>query len=256
MSHRIYAILVCAVSAWAPLALSQQPGAPSFEVASIRPKQPPFRALFTAQMSGSLVRFEGYTLAGLVAEAYGVKGYQVNADAVSESARTAYYDVEARVSAGSATTLDDVRPMLRTLLTERFHLLAHREQRPMRVYELLVDKGGPNFVESKSETPCRSLIGPAQPTDRNYRYQYTNCGLNVLTDSLQGDRPIVDRTGLSGRYDISLVATPEFRLRNSSEPGDISFIDAVKPLGLRLEAKNSPIEVIVIDQVDASPTPN
>jgi uncharacterized protein (TIGR03435 family) len=207
-------------------------------------------------MSGSLVRFEGFTISGLVGEAYGVKGYQVNQDAVTQSARGTYYDVEARVSAGSATTLADVRPMLLTLLTERFHLKAHREQRPMRAYELVVDSGGPKLVVSKSENPCRSLIGPVQPTDRNYRYQFTNCGLSVLVDTLQADRPILDRTGLNGLYDISLVATPEFRLRQSSEPGDIDFLEAVKSLGLRLEAKTVPIEVIVIDHSDASPTPN
>jgi uncharacterized protein (TIGR03435 family) len=69
-------------------------------------------------------------------------------------------------------------------------------------------------------------------------------------DSVQADRPILDKTELTGRYDIAMFVTPDFKLRNSSEPGDISPSEAVHELGLRLEAKKDSIEVIVVDHVE------
>jgi uncharacterized protein (TIGR03435 family) len=66
----------------------------------------------------------------------------------------------------------------------------------------------------------------------------------------------LDRTGLTGRYDIEILATPEFMMRDTSEPGDIRFLDAVRKLGLRLEAQNAPVEVIVIDHIDPAPSTN
>ncbi len=69
-------------------------------------------------------------------------------------------------------------------------------------------------------------------------------------DTLQADRAIVDKTGLTGRYDITIFATPDFKLRNSSEPGDISPLDAVRELGLKMEAKKDMVEVIVVDHVE------
>jgi uncharacterized protein (TIGR03435 family) len=60
----------------------------------------------------------------------------------------------------------------------------------------------------------------------------------------------LDRTGLAGRYDITMFATPDFRLRDSSEPGDISPLDAVRKLGLKMEPKKDDIEVIVVDHLE------
>jgi uncharacterized protein (TIGR03435 family) len=95
-----------------------------------------------------------------------------------------------------------------------------------------------------------------RPTDRLYRYAYSNCTIDPLADALLADRPILNRTGLTGRYDIELFATPEFKMRDTSEPGDIRVLDAVRKLGLRLTPQNAPVEVIVIDHMDSRPTAN
>jgi uncharacterized protein (TIGR03435 family) len=166
------------------------------------------------------------------------------------------YRIEARAPGQSAPTKAEIRAMLQSLLTERFHLTVHREMRTMPVYALVVDKNGPALKAGSGDGPCASQIGPVNPNDRNYRYRFTNCTLDPLIDSLSADRPILDKTGLSGRYDIEFIATPEFRVRETPEPGDIRFLDAVRRLGLRLDAQNAPAEVIVIDHVDSSPTPN
>jgi uncharacterized protein (TIGR03435 family) len=93
-------------------------------------------------------------------------------------------------------------------------------------------------------------------TNRLYRYAYSNCTIDRLADTLLGDRPILNRTGVTGRYDIKIFATPEFKMRDTSEPGDIRFLDAVRKLGLRLVPQNAPVEVIVINHIDPKPSPN
>ena len=140
--------------------------------------------------------------------------------------------------------------MLQTPLAERFGLKIHREMRQMPVYELTVEKNGPRLKAASGDGECGSRIGPVHPEDRNYRYRFTNCTLTPLVDTLQADRPILDKTGLTGRYDLTVFATPDFKLRNSSEPGDISPLEAVRELGLRMEPKKGTVEVIVVDRVE------
>lgn len=65
------------------------------------------------------------------------------------------------------------------------------------------------------------------------------------------DRPVVDATGLSGAYDIRIEATPEFRINRDPELGDISIFTAVQEqLGLRLEARKAPIEIMAVDHFE------
>jgi uncharacterized protein (TIGR03435 family) len=65
------------------------------------------------------------------------------------------------------------------------------------------------------------------------------------------DRPVLDKTGLIGNYDIKLAATPEFRLRNGGELGDIDIFHAVQSqLGLKLESRKANVEVLIVDHID------
>jgi uncharacterized protein (TIGR03435 family) len=242
------------VVAWGSLGQPSRP--PAFEVASIREVAPPFRALRTLKISGTLISLEGYNIGWLVSEAFGLKDYQVSTGSVPRSALGVYYNIEARAAGQSAPAKAEVRAMLRALLADRFHLATHREMRNMPVYALVVDKNGLSLRPASGENECASLIGPVSPDDRNYRYRYTNCTLDPLVNTLSADRPILDKTGLTGRYDIEIFATPEFRMRDTSEPGDIRFLDAVRKLGLRLDAQNASVEVVVIDHIDPSPSPN
>ena len=65
------------------------------------------------------------------------------------------------------------------------------------------------------------------------------------------DRPIVDKTGLTGTYAFKLEATPEFRINNNPESSDISVFTAVQEqLGLKLEAQKAPVEILVVDHIE------
>jgi uncharacterized protein (TIGR03435 family) len=234
---------------WCTVVTFGQSKPQAFEVTSIKAHQGPLTRIADFRPSGPRLSLEGYNAYYLILEAYGVKSYQVSLASTNLPAYD-YYDIEAKAEGDGIPTRDEFREMLKTLLTDRFGLKIHREMREVPVYELTVDKKGAQLKPASTDGKCASRIGPVHPEDRNYRYQFTNCTLTPLVDTLQADRPILDKTGLTGRYDITMFATPDFRLRNSSEPGDISPLDAVRELGLKMESKKANIEVIVVDHVE------
>jgi uncharacterized protein (TIGR03435 family) len=233
---------------------AQQPPRFSFDVASIRPHEGPLSRIADFSISGPRVTYSGYNPFLLILEAYNLRNYQVSVPP-DKLSMDDYYEIAA-LAPGSGTVMrEEFRRMLQSLLADRFKLRFHREAREIAVYELVVDKKGPSLKAGKGDNPCASLIGPVHPQDRNYRYQFTNCTLDRLVNNLQVDRPVLDKTGLTGRYDMTISATPDFKMRDSSESGDISMRDAVKQLGLRLDARKAEIEVFVLDHMER-PTGN
>jgi uncharacterized protein (TIGR03435 family) len=202
-------------------------------------------------ISGTLVRLEGFTLRWLVEEAYGLKSYEV---AFTGQPLTSTYSITARAPGDAPISKPEMRQMLQTLLAERFQLKFHRESRQLDIYALSIVKNGPKLKESTGGGECRSVAGPVNPGDRNYRYSITGCPLSLLVDYMSAfgiDRPVIDQTGLDKTYDILIAATPEFWLRESSEPGDVSIFDVLQSeLGLRLESRKAPFDVLVIDHME------
>jgi len=236
-------------------AVYAQPASPlSFEVASIRPHDGPLSRIGDYSASGPRLTLGAYSFPLLVMEAYDLKNYQMSFPSTG-AALADFYNVTAMAPGNTAPTREDFRQMLQSLLADRFKLKAHRETRELAVYALVVDKNGPSLKASGGDDRCAARVGPVRPQDRNYRYQYTNCTLDPLVNTLQADRPIVDKTGLTGRYDITLFATPPFKMSDSSEPGDISLQDSIRQLGLKLEPRKEPIGVLVVDHVE-KPTEN
>jgi uncharacterized protein (TIGR03435 family) len=228
---------------------AQQAPRLSFDVASIHPHEGPLSRIADFSISGQRVTYDGYNPALLMMEAYNLRNFQVSVSS-ERLPMYDYYEIAALAPGPAAVTREESRQMLQSLLADRFKLQFHREIREIPVYELVVDKNGPSPKPGSGDAACASRIGPVQPQDRNYQYQFTNCALDRLVNSLQADRPILDKTGLAGRYDITLSATPPFKMRDSSEPGDIELSDAIRRLGLRLEAQRTPIDVFVVDHVE------
>jgi uncharacterized protein (TIGR03435 family) len=88
---------------------------------------------------------------------------------------------------------------------------------------------------------------------RNQTITMTKQPISVLVANLQifTERPVLDRTGLTGAYDLNFEATPWFRTNNQPSPDDVSAFSAVQQqLGLKLEAAKEPIEVLVIDHFE------
>ena len=166
-----------------------------------------------------------------------------------------HYDVIAKTAPG--TSLDTMRLMLQEALSDKFHLVVHREQRTMSSLVLTEARSGLKLKSSSSlgRAECGAL--PAEPDGlRHWVCQHTPIEdlverLPILAPAYV-DQPVINLTGLSGAYDFQLDWYPK---RDSGVPGATIF-DALDKLGLKLEERKQPMPVIVIDHVDRTPTEN
>jgi uncharacterized protein (TIGR03435 family) len=151
--------------------------------------------------------------------------------------------------------------MLRTLLADRFQLRLHRETREMSVYALVVAKSGPKLSsEPICDRPKVDLNSAAvgmtfcKPTESMVQF--------ASQITMESDRPVVDMTGLTGQYAFAVKWTPDSGdgprcspaqagcLNETARP-DREFFSAIQEqLGLKLEPRKEPVEVLVIDRAD------
>jgi uncharacterized protein (TIGR03435 family) len=231
--------------------LAQSPQPKAFEAASIKPMELG-GVMMGFSSSGSRVRLEGYTQFYLIAEAFHLKFYQILRNSALQDDNK-YYFITAKAEGEAIRTRDEFREMLQTLLADRFRLKFHRETREIPVYALVVANGGPKFKESAPDTPRKANHGV------NGRYQnmdFTQATMEELAEGIGVDRPVINETGLTGKYDFKVEATPEFRIANNPDPSDITIFDALqRTLGLKLEARKAPVEMFIVDHIE-KPTEN
>jgi uncharacterized protein (TIGR03435 family) len=246
----------------------QSPASSAFEVASIKQSFFPDAAYFEGYslagtcnkanlaISGNRINFSKVTLCGLIRLAYDVFEYQVSGMPgwMKKREQSMYYDIEARAEGAGLLTTDQARAMLRTLLAERFRLRLHDEQTELPVYALIVNKDGPKLaIDPKGICMNRGpafIIGPGILVSCTPRMTMAQ-----LADSLgrETDRPVLDKTGLTGVHAFELRWTPEGApTQTESAP---SLFTAIQDLGLKLESAKIVTKVLVIDQVD-KPTAN
>lgn len=222
----------------------------AFEVASIKPHEGPTPRILGFSSSGPLVKLEAYTIVGLIHEAYNLKSYQI----VYPQADNTFYDIVARAPGGETLTRDQFRPLLQALLADRFGLKFHRETREMSVYALVPGKVGPKFKESPKESPPDTLDNDQfYGNGREWRIRMPRETMDGLADAIAStsglDLPVVDKTGLSGVYDLTIAYVTEETIANDPGPSDVGVFDAVLNLGLKLEVQKANIEVLVVDSV-------
>jgi len=156
--------LLLATSLTTSIALAQTtvsvPASPTraFEVASIRPHQGLPHVIGGFSSSGPRLTLEGYTWMALIEEAYNLKGYQVSASGPDLPSQETYFDIAAIAEGNSSPTRDEFRPLLQTLLAQRFNLKFHFASKEINVYALTVSKSGAKFKSSAPDTSERGLI--------------------------------------------------------------------------------------------------
>jgi uncharacterized protein (TIGR03435 family) len=248
------AIILLACSA----ALGLAADGPQFEVASVKPAAPPSpgAGTFMGSRGGpgtpdpAQVTYTNFTLKDLLVNAYHVANYQISGLGWLDTER---YDVAAKIPPD--TTWEQFALMLQSLLAERFKVTLHHEMKDLPLYELVVAKNGPK-LKPWVEDPN----GPAQSstamTVRKGRYRMVASKQSVekLVGwlAIQLGHPVVDKTGLTGEYDYTLEYSP-----NPADPDAPSLPTAVQEqLGLRLEQKKAPLDLLIIDRADRVPTEN
>ena len=140
--------------------------------------------------------------------------------------------------------------MMQTLLAQRFNLAVHRETKKMTGLALVVDKKGLRIQTAK---PDGSMIssGPNMVRTKSAAMaQFASALANAL------GRPVKDMTALDGAYDIDIKWTPD--IVTSTDPGDApgSVYAAVQELGLRLQVQKIPVEILVVDRAERTPSEN
>jgi uncharacterized protein (TIGR03435 family) len=215
----------------ASLALAQPP---AFEAASIKPAAPAARGGRTTT-SGDRINFANTTLLNVLARAYTIRGFQIEGPSWIKTDR---YDILAK--APDNTPKDQIPLMLQGLLTERFQLKLHRESKEMQVYFLVTGKGQPKYLSSDS-TGGRVL--------KNHTMLQLADMLSFIVQRL-----VFDRTNLPGAYNIPLeMSQEELRKSDGSAP---SIFTIVESIGLKLDSRKAPVEVIVVDSGSKIPTGN
>ena len=150
--------------------------------------------------------------------------------------------------------------MLQTLLADRFKLALHREQKELAVYALLTGKNGPKLHPSDGEGEFN--MGPAAGGLGFQKISMTDFAARFLSRLPPIGRPVLDKTGLTGRYDftLSLAASPNAGAadlkRAAVEEGFSLFSYALDQIGLRLEAQKAMIDMLVVDRAEKIPTEN
>ena len=139
--------------------------------------------------------------------------------------------------------------MIQALLADRFKLATHIQVQQLPVFNLVIAKNGPKLEESKVD-------GRTYNT-RNGQLSDQGITIPVLADQIasQLDRPVIDKTALTGRYDITLKWTPDNATQSASDSAPSIFTAVQEQLGLKLESTKGPVETLVIDHIEA-PSPN
>jgi uncharacterized protein (TIGR03435 family) len=198
----------------------------------------------------------------LVCLAYKLQFYEVvTPDWMSYGGGENGYDVAAKIPAD--TDQQQYRLMFQKMLTERFHLVAHRETRNLPTYVLLAGKGHhklPSSVDPSSPSSAMTIV------DGHIRFSMHGKPVTALTNFLTVPlgAPAVDETRLQGNYDLTLDFMPDERwvgfnsLRSTAKSSTApSLFQAIQDqLGLKLEARKGPVSVLVIDSADKMPVEN
>jgi uncharacterized protein (TIGR03435 family) len=211
----------------------------------------------------------GITLQGLITAAYGVSNEQVSGPGwISDSK----YVLEAKVSPGA--TREQMKLMLQRAVADRFKLALHHQQKDLPTWELGIVRDGPKLKPAPDQSAPPQMRSEAKSGARSDAYTAfrisktdpSESGLSLDTVLSQylaaigmvpaGTTPsIVDKTGLTEKYDFSLEYTVP--RRDGSETGGLDLIGALeKQLGLRLKQKKTAKDVLVIDHVEKVPTDN
>ena len=243
MSRAILLFAVCVVAACPGLGQSSS----AFEVASVRLSAPGNTGPSSVGGFGT-GRFTATNapLVALLEIAFHVQQYQISG--VPDWAEEETYEITAKAEDGISLDDDQLRPRLQQLLAERLKLATHREMKDVQGYALVVAKGGPKLKESTSAAATPAFMRPG-------RLRLPRVSMDVFAGMLYFStiRPVVNKTGLEGSYEIELDYARD-QDTDSSLPSIFTALQ--EQLGLKLEAQKVPVEMLVIDNVEKIPTEN
>jgi uncharacterized protein (TIGR03435 family) len=233
-----------AISALLLVAAFAGVGAQEFEVVSIKPnKSLDFNS--GAHADRGQMTATNVSLRSLIVMAYDIRDYQLEGPDWLSSER---FDIAAKFPEALPKDREAYNAafhtMVRKMLDDRFKLAIHRDTKTFRLQELVIEKDGIKFKEAPERDSHNS--------DSN-KTHYTGSSVTMAAFaaflSQTGEYPVLDKTGLKGFYD--------FKLDWGVEPDGQTLTDAMREqLGLKLETRRAPLEIVVVDHLEKVPTEN
>ncbi len=271
-------VLLCTIVTFAlgTVCMAQNPAVSAtaqpfqFAVVSIHSDTPDIRMNVHFTPDGMSV--DGQPVERFIEMAYGVQSDQISG--LPAWAKTDHYSIRAKVDDADlpkwkATKKwppgEQLIPPLQVLLAERFGFKAHDEMQVHSVYCLAVAKGGPKFHDATPgdtyakgpKRPDGTPVGPHFASFGVGRFMMQDLKISQMVDFLSNQDlgfPIVDQTGLTGEYDLSLHFAPgNAPAPDSQEPSLFTALE--EQLGLKLVLKKIPVETVVVDHIER-PSPN
>ena len=249
---------LAAIAVPVTIGLAQQPQSQAeprmaFEVASIKPNpSEDNRTPYSNKENPGGIDYKYIWISNLIIKAFHIEGrYQL---VLPHGYQEKPWEIVAKAPANSR--MEDFPLMLRSLLADRFHLTFHRETKEMQVYELAVAKGGSKLKEV--DPPAHGLGGSRPTAPGLIHIGKDNTNIATLATALTGllKTPVIDKTGLQGVFEIDFEYEPLETNAPSDALGPTVFDALEKDLGLKLEQRKDPVEVLVVDHLDTTPTEN
>jgi uncharacterized protein (TIGR03435 family) len=240
--------------------------------------------------NGGLFRATNFPLFTYISFAYKMGSYQESAlrPTLPKWVTSNRYDIEAHAQGNPSK--DQMRLMMQALLAERFKLAIRTETRQLPIFALVLDKPGkmgPRLKPYPDGSPCdpsalaaaRTAVGPPQTVAGGFpiicggyaameptapglvHLGARNVTVQIMADQFPGllndiDRPIYDRTGLTGTYDFNLEFLPNQPLpgaaaKDGEDASGLSFVQALRDqLGLKLDSQKGQVDVFIVDHVE------
>lgn len=225
-----------------------------FEVVSVKPNKSGSNSSSTHSDQGR-VTASNVPLKNIIMMAYGIREYQLDGPPWLAAER---YDVAGKspeaLPKDRQKYRDALGAMMQKMLAERFKLTIHRENRTLPVYGLVVGKNGIKVPEVPDG-------GSHNSSNNDRHYEATCISLATFAEFLDRrlDLPVIDMTGLKGYYSFSFdwIPDPKPGEKTDDMPSGLTMREIIQEkLGLRLEGRKAPVEVVVVDHIERTPTEN
>jgi uncharacterized protein (TIGR03435 family) len=229
---------------------------PGVEVATIKPSRPDERQ--SVVVNGTRLVTADTSLVDLMMFAYGVHPSQIANGPAWIGAEK--YDAVVQPDLPGRPSTAQMHSIVQQLLKDRFGLTFHNERKPLPVYRIVVAKGGAHLTPAARQSIASNTAAIGFSCGA---MTVINASVGDLASLMQRyvalDRPIVDDTGIQGRYDLTLKWTPDFSQCHGHSPTPAGSADDAPPslytafeeqLGLKLEAAREPTQVMEIDHVE------
>jgi uncharacterized protein (TIGR03435 family) len=224
----------------------QAPTPTTFEVASVRPSPPNHGYTAISPFGSERFTATNASLSYLIQLAFSIDGRHQLSGA-PDWLDSEFFDINAKAPDGAHLTYEQLQPFLQQLLQQRFHLVAHRETRNLPGYILVVAKGAPKLHITRGGAPYGYLFSG------KLRLQNSDIDALAATLTTPVGRPVLNKTRIEGNYDVKLDYAPE---GDTASPLPNIFTAIQEQLGLKLEAEKVPVQMLIIDHVDKTPTEN